>query len=232
MFVIGYPKSGNTWLCYLLAYCLNAQFDNFDDPGPHNINGEFMEKYLTGRLSHHSYQGEIGKLWKTHQLNILNRDNQPVIYLVRDGRDVMVSYYFYKNYYLKNNRGGVEIDEKEKISNFIKSYTLEWINHVKEGLKLYSNIIVRYEDLKESTELSLSEIFEKLKLRISLPIIRESIEIFDFKNIANRKPGKEERSSFFRKGIVGDWKNHFSKDDLKFFYRKAKYVLNRLGYII
>ena len=50
--------------------------------------------------------------------------------------------------------------------------------------------------------------------------------------VYNSTKGEEERISFFRKGIVGDWKNHFSKGDLKFFYRKAKYVLNRLGYII
>jgi hypothetical protein len=36
--VIGYPKSGNTWLNYLLAYYLNAQY----------IDLSQEERYLSG----------------------------------------------------------------------------------------------------------------------------------------------------------------------------------------
>jgi len=95
MYVVGYPKSGNTWFCYLLSYCLNAEFDDYDVPGVYPIN-ESIRKCVNGKLKHKSYQGHLGKILKTHWLKPLHKTNEPIIYLVRDGRDVMVSYYHYE----------------------------------------------------------------------------------------------------------------------------------------
>ena len=54
MYVVGYPKSGNTWLCYLLAYCLNSKYDDMDDPGTHPRN-EYQRRHVKGGLKHVTY---------------------------------------------------------------------------------------------------------------------------------------------------------------------------------
>jgi len=46
---------------------------------------------------------------------------------------------------------------------------------------------------------------------------------------ARRSIGKE-KNSFMRKGIVGDWKNHFSKEARKLFDELAGEQLIMLGY--
>ncbi|NJL52680.1 MAG: sulfotransferase domain-containing protein [Hydrococcus sp. SU_1_0] len=61
-------------------------------------------------------------------------------------------------------------------------------------------------------------------------IIQQALAIFDFKQLAQRREGEEDRRSFFRKGIVGDWQNHFSADDQEFFQAQAGQVMNRVRY--
>ena len=57
MYVVGYPKSGNTWFCFLLAFCLNAEYDDLDAPGIHPTN-EYQRRYVKGGLAHPSYQNQ------------------------------------------------------------------------------------------------------------------------------------------------------------------------------
>jgi len=45
-----------------------------------------------------------------------------------------------------------------------------------------------------------------------------------------RERGQEDPSSFYRKGVAGDWKNHFSKEDRRVFKEEAGELLIRLGY--
>lgn len=220
MFVIGYPKSGNTWLCYLLAYCLNSEYDDIDEPGVHPRD-EYQRKYVKGGFAHPSYQDKVGKILKTH--NISGEDiSKPLVYIVRDGRDVLVSYYFFKKSFLKENTPAFH--------DFVKFYSKEWANHVKKYLELENIIPVKYEELSDSPKNVLENVFSKLNLKVVGNIINESINLFSFNKLANRKRGCEDRASFFRKGIVGDWKNHFSKQDIRVFNNNTREVLKLLEY--
>lgn len=46
----------------------------------------------------------------------------------------------------------------------------------------------------------------------------------------NRKPGDKDRSSFFRKGIYGDWKDYFTARHREIFDEEAGEPLERFGY--
>jgi len=45
-----------------------------------------------------------------------------------------------------------------------------------------------------------------------------------------RKPGDEDLKSHYRKGISGDWKNHFTNDHKEYFKRNYNDLLRKLGY--
>ena len=51
-----------------------------------------------------------------------------------------------------------------------------------------------------------------------------------FKYQSRRNPGQEDRTSFLRKGIAGDWKNYFGREAREVFHHYAGNQLIRLGY--
>ena len=247
MYVVGYPKSGNTWLCFLLAYCLNTEYDDIDAPGIHPTN-EYQRQYVKGGFNRISYQNQIGQVLKTHRQDIKEiMTEEPIVYLIRDGRDVMVSYYFFKNTYFQPANlpwfkrflfqarelitTSFENKAPEKsFSAFLEQHTDEWVAHISSWLEKKPTAIIRYEDLKTDPEAALNELFVRLNVKVAPEIIQQALAIFDFKQLSQRKEGEEDRRSFFRKGIVGDWQNHFSNADRQFFQQKAGKIMTQLGY--
>ena len=51
-----------------------------------------------------------------------------------------------------------------------------------------------------------------------------------FQNLSGRTPGNDNPSSPQRKGIVGDWKNHFSESNKERFKAKFGHLLIEFGY--
>lgn len=220
MLVIGYPKSGNTWLCYLLAYCLNAEYDDHDEPGVHPRD-PYQRQYVKGGLGHPSFGSSIGKILKTHFIDPANISG-PFVYIMRDGRDVMVSYYFFRKYFLKEDIG--------EFNEFFQTYARQWTNHIKKYTNREEVIPVKYEDLSQRPQDAIGEIFSRLETPVDAAVIQDALEIFKFEQLSQRERGVEERSSFFRKGIVGDWKNHFSIQDQQKFNEIAGETLDAIGY--
>ena len=248
MYVIGYPKSGNTWLCFLLAYCLNTEYDDLDSPGIHPTD-QYQRRYVKGGLAHTSYQNEIGQVLKTHRQDSEGLSSQePLVYLLRDGRDVMVSYYFFLHTYINPRNlyvvkrwlffkirnlfsSSFKADGKnQKFSAFLRKYTDEWVTHVSGWLDRKPTAVIRYEDLKISPEATLNRLFEQLDVQVAPEVIQQALKIFDFQQLSQRPAGEENRQSFFRKGVAGDWKNHFSAADLDFFHQRASKIMRQANY--
>ena len=64
-------------------------------------------------------------------------------------------------------------------------------------------------------------------IRVDLAAV---VERFSFANQAQRQPGDEDVESFVRKGIVGDWKNAFTREAAERFDHYAGRELIALGY--
>jgi len=239
MYVVGYPKSGNTWLAYLLAYCLNSEFDDFDDPQVHPKD-PYQRLYVKGGLPHKSYQAVFGRILKTHKLTLPNETAQKTVYLVRDGRDVMVSYFFYKKYVAQHRQLNLKTSLRKLLKRrndgefcrFLRNHVPEWNFHVTTWIEKEPDVIVKYEHLKENTVFALSDIFSQIGIEVSLVIIEKAVQLFSFGKLAKRQPGQENRRSFFRKGVVGDWTNHFSPEDLRYFANEAKRTFSLIGYTL
>lgn len=246
MYVVGYPKSGNSWLCYLLSYCLNAEFDDFDNPGIYP-RSKYIRQFVKGGLEHRSYQEHLGKILKTHTTALPHNSSQSLVYLVRDGRDVMVSYFHYEYGYkctLPIFERYLPIKSilhrfkwrlvtkyyKPDFSTYLRKRLHEWVLHIKIYHELGYSALVRYEELLASPQMTLEKILFQVGAEVEMSVIQMAVEIFEFSKLAQRKQGIEDSQSFYRKGISGDWQNYFSEADLAYFYQTASGVLNRLEY--
>jgi hypothetical protein len=57
------------------------------------------------------------------------------------------------------------------------------------------------------------------------------VEAASFERLSEgREQGQEDTSSFYRKGVAGDWKNHFTERDKRIFKKEAGELLIELGY--
>lgn len=234
IFVVGFPKSGNTWLAKMLCQVFNAELVD-DDPNQLEINA---------RLENNPSQI---KVVKSHFLpeQLLNTYKTPkyrVFYIFRDFRDVSVSAWFY---FSGMKKRVLRLDEPYKdvvvnlknpkkyrsnrvqFKNFVHGLSENglpnlpqfstWQNHIdiwqkwgaEPGKRLYS---LTYADLRTDTHGQLSAGIEALGLEgLKINPVQLAVEKEKFKSLKRfyHEQNQQSNASFLRAGVVGDWKNYF-----------------------
>jgi len=214
MIVISYPKSGRTWLLHMLADYYGYFFANkdFTERGKRLLKNATLKPRNWVSGFHDIDVEKLKVIKKTYE--------KKCIYLVRDPRDCLTSYYFYRIYPIRNRIKRylklIRVNRSKK--RFMEKFLLGWVDHVDKYIE-YSDEIVRFEDLLSDTFMTMRGFIDDA----DDGKLQETIQKFDFENITKRKPGIELRSAFARKGIRGDWLNHFGDYKSK---RTMKPIIN------
>ncbi|MEL4893930.1 sulfotransferase domain-containing protein [Crocosphaera sp. Alani8] len=245
MYVVGYPESQTHWLAYLLAYCFNTEYSDLDYPN-NLLQDKDLQSYLKGNLTHPSYEVDSGKVMRTNRINIATQTKTPVIYMVRDGRDLMLCYYHKQKFpkdksnpHIRQRTFTSKVSRKlglEKLSTklelspfsrFLHSHVSEWVSHVQTSLDNQPTAIIRYEDLLAIPEETLASLMMRLGVEVSSTIIQQAIEIFNSQYLSQQQLIKY-RKNFI--GKPGDWEKYFSKQETIYFQEIAGQILCTLGY--
>ena len=222
IFVLGYPKSGTSWLCQLIADYLKLPFPQ------HSIL-------------------PIGFASVVHGHEAVSTKYRKGVYIYRDGRDVMVSSC---NHWLKNKgsarRSAFKADENQTIRDLLPGFIKHSVRHPFAGRNNWGQHLdtffrldeekfpgIKYEDLLSSPEKTLEGLIKNL-LQNNEPIdkrrIQATIERYSFTN-QRRNSGKEENSmSYLRRGKQGDWMNHFTPESAQIFDKHYGTSLIDAGY--
>lgn len=215
MIVLSYPKSGRTWLLHMLADYYGYYLGNkdFTDRGKRFLQNGTMKPRNWVMGFHHI---DLESLESTKK-----RYEKKCIYLMRDPRDCLTSFYFYKTYQQKKGMGKYWAFVRLQITKrgFLEEFLSGWVSHVDQYCDC-ADLIVKYEDL-------ISDTVTTMKGMVDNPDegkLRATVEKFDFEATTKRKPGDEVKSAFARKGIRGDWKNHFNDEKSK---KIIKPIVNR-----
>lgn len=171
--------------------------------------------------------------------------NYKAFFVMRDPRDLLVSRYFGRRY---SHPVLNEVQEKEKKRLRETSFEdgIEYLIELlaKKHKPLYFSItpwlkadnpavfVCRYEDLVGENQLkSFQLIFEHCEIALSKRESVELLEKYSFEKLARgRKHGTEDPTSHFRKGMPGDWQNHFNNSHKDLFKKHAGQLLIDLGY--
>ena len=238
MYVVSeYPKSGGTWLGRMVADCLEI-------PLPRHTNLPLAMTCVV-----HNHWGYDPRLRRC-------------IYLYRDGRDVMVSFYFHRMRWIHNERNpkyaghaqkyeamfGKGYDKDDTVANLARFIEHEfanprdcrqnWRDHLSEWFGPGDDATgrpqvayVSYEQLREDCATHLARVCEKASGKNPDQwLVGHTVEKWSMERTTGRKPGEENRGDLVRKGVAGDWVNHFSREAGEMFDRLAGDMLVRLGY--
>ena len=228
VFLGSYPRSGSTWLRFLLSEILTGQSPEFSrtnqlipDVGKHSGAVALLPK--NGRLikTHESYRPEYKK----------------AVYLVRDARDVVSSEYAYQTS-LGWFKGGFDDYVKCFVRGTVDGYG-SWQDHVSSWvnspLARGGNLLVlRFEDLRRDTVETLSEICDFMAVEIERDVIKRAIDNNSLEKMREKEKRNPQRASregrFVRSGLVEGWRGKLSEEQIQMIERYAGEALSRLGY--
>jgi hypothetical protein len=224
IYVAGWPRSGTTWLTRLLGDILNcptgAFMPQFDSQEIATEGQDRPNKDMIIRKGHFRLVEDAGGpiVHPMHKLAYKRlTDNELVVFIVRDPRDIAVS----ASYYFKQS---LEVVLKRMSDNYVE-YMNKWL----DAPPFY--IRVRYEDLLDSIKLTSSLLVAGLGIDLGLPpddiiFYKECLDqAIDRQSFANRP-----KDVITRKGIAGDWKNHFSSEMVEFANKHFGEIMKKLGY--
>lgn len=153
------------------------------------------------------------------------------IHVIRDGRDCAVSNL------LQKRRVGLEVEMTGgSFYGFVDSYAKGWSAKIVKFRKAFANLPeryheVRYEDLLNAPTRTIKDLFCFLGVADDDALIKEISAASAFERFSGgREKGEENQESFYRKGIAGDWVNHFDERARSIFATNAGETLVSLGY--
>lgn len=233
LYIVSFPKSGATWLNFLMAN-LHLRASNIDRTvtffNVHDIIPDIghTRDIPTTLLPFPGY-----RVIKSHAE--YNPYYQKVIYVVRDPRDVMVSYFHFL-------RGlGVFHEDFASLVRSTGFGVKAWCRHVQGWFELsqarQSFSFLKYEDLLADTRGTIQKVYRLLGHELSDALVNEAVELSSFDQM--RKSEEEygyggrdfsRTLKFMRKGEAGGWKGEIAQDDRDHVQRTAAKWMARFGY--
>lgn len=249
----GAIKSGSTWLFQILSHMTDFPPPPKEYLNPTWANPSIDPDKLADFLEMVDFS-TANYLCKNHLEDKAQRDlllSYPNVFILdieRDIRDVVVSayYHFCREGYYSGSFESFYWMRGRNIANDVINYHKTW------NVNPDRVFVSCYENLKRDFGNEVERIGKFLKLKVTEQIIDKCKSNTEFTKLKSREKSKN-NLTFFRKGIVGDWQNHFNDGMLvdlekiqsfglsgaeplkvkaiKLFY-KAKRKIERLFYLI
>lgn len=274
VWLASYPRSGNTWTRLALRSLQSGgedfELDDVSDFGGMLTGSDLVDRTLevdTGLLTQAEtlelrpdLHAELcagadpPRITKTHDAWVRTPSGRPLfdaaythaaIYLVRDPRDVAVSWARFTGSsidasirFLGDSRSGLSHGEGSRGVQ-VHQPMGSWSDHVRSWIDTsgLDPLVVRYEDMLADPAAGLARIARHIGWEVSPEAIASAVQTTEFNRLADKEKrrGFRERAvrtvSFFHSGKAGTWRDMLSPDQAARVESDHREVMERFGYL-
>ena len=169
-----FQRSGNTWIRFMLSnLIISAEKLNLE-PDYHNMLKIIPFDRFYGTTGDFGTEFKVfPRIIKSHGIYQQDYENIKSIYMIRDPRDVMISYYYFSKYRY-NNAG-----RADSFADFLEYHFDQWCKNVKSWRGHYG-LLIKYEDIKKNPQKELTRILKYLNIELDEEVIIKAVKEADF----------------------------------------------------
>jgi len=229
--LVSYPRSGNTWIRLLLAniqhpekpqgYIATEKFV----PDLHQLSKTYKCNFNDLKKKNLGWSPVVVK---SHHISLPEYNDWPCVYLYRDGRDVVLSYYIFERYMKKH-----DLTWHEYLERFIAGNLQfgSWKKHVQHWLNKTDNVLtISYELLLEHPVETMAMVCEFLKIEVTEGMIEEAVIKTSYRRLREEvAPAEGAHPDLVgRTGKQGTWRTDFTQKQKNMFDEYAGDLLRKL----
>ncbi len=230
------PKAGSQWACGILS-----------DPRIAGLNGFFLvEPFENIQKWRSQWKDAADGSFLAPVYNVssllwqqVSSEQDRAVVILRDPRDMLISWMYAQCYSHGANsatrlwrRVMLSLPDRSRLALAIMRFHMwaaaydSWTPS--RGGDVRNAYVTRYEHMIADQPGEFTKMARFLGW--SADQMEKVVADFSFQRLSGRTPGEENPSSHYRKGVAGDWRNHFDQISGRFFEMLYPGLLVRLGY--
>lgn len=223
VFIVTYPRSGTTWTEQMVHLLVNKGEQGEQrltdavpwlETLPHRPNG--MHKFLETLPERRLFTSHLPYPLMPH----IDNTTAKIVYVARNPKDVAISTYFHNQ-----SKGGYEGSWEEHFQLFLNGdvgfgpyfdHVLPWWQASQKNKNI---LFLKYEDMKHDHAGNVEKLASFLDLEADSQLIETVVRLSSFQSMTSNEttnfewvPQKADKPKHFRKGDIGDWRNHFNAE--------------------
>lgn len=225
IFLVSFPKSGNTWVRFYICNLINQipKYHFTNEPVNFRMLDNTMVELNASDLTRKWQFEGFPRIIKTHLAYKAVFGKRKTVLIIRDPKDVMVSFFKYETTKTNNYNRRFKSDSFEEFIRHPKFGVESWCKHYLSW-KEHANLIIRYEDIQLDDRKVFTELNKFLRISVPDEILEKALELSRFDNIKKIEVEKDSLIAekfgasfrFARSGKTGQWKNFFSEKDMNY----------------
>jgi hypothetical protein len=244
-FVVSVPKSGRTWLrVFLYSYFCRSANREFTISNRKLVGTGAPKVIFTHDLWSYVRNRKLKfRLLGKNLIPLRVSRTKPILLLVRDPRDVIVSYFFQMTRRGSKYRGDLPETIRHprfgvnSIVEVLNTWMAEW-----EARKDFK--VIRYEDCRSHPDAAFREVLTFIGIEaIDEGTFRHALQFSSFENMKKMESARQFKNKILsagnvedpdsyktRRGIVGGFKDYLGPEDLRYMNEALTRLDQRFGY--
>ena len=207
----GYPKSGNTWIRFLIYNYRNLLLNSDEQQTITYDRLNSLQNNIMDRGTTFLPEKGFPFVYRTHKIYMKSYNLfDKIIFIHRNPLDTLISsYYFYRDREVPFLDDSLNIREKLYDIDFYVLYKINsWINFYDTSIK-YADFVINYTEMKQDTEMVFNKLLRFLDWDFDEELVKKAIDISSFMKI--KKMGDKKSQKYGNGPKDGSFNGEFTR---------------------